>query len=101
MDALSPQQLTEIEAFCRKWLVVEFSLFGSLAAGTARPESDADVLVAFTPDAPWSYWEFPAMQAELRNIFGRDVDLVEKQALTNPFRRHHILSHRRVLYRAA
>lgn len=101
MDALSSQQLTEIEAFCRKWLVAEFALFGSLAAGTAGPASDADVLVAFSAGAPWSYWEFPAMEAELRSIFGREVDLVEKQALTNPFRRHHILTHRRVVYRAA
>ncbi len=101
MDAISPAQMTAIEAFCRKWQVVELSLFGSLAAGTAGPASDADVLVAFAPEAPWSYWEFPAMHADLRSIFGREIDMVEKQGLTNPFRRHHILNNRRVLYRAA
>jgi predicted nucleotidyltransferase len=40
------------------------------------------------------------MKAELEAIFGRNVDLVEKEGLRNPFRRHEILTTRRVLYAA-
>jgi predicted nucleotidyltransferase len=38
------------------------------------------------------------MKAELGEIFGRDVDLVEKDSLRNPFRRHAIMSGREVIY---
>jgi len=90
-----------IAAFCQKWRVAEFALFGSILRDDFGPNSDVDVLVAFAPDAPWSYWGYPQMEAELESIFGRRVDLVEKQAITNPYRRHKIVTTRKVLYRAA
>lgn len=37
---------------------------------------------------------------ELREIFGRDVDLVERSGLRNPFRRREILGNREVIYAA-
>lgn len=40
------------------------------------------------------------MIEELRDLFGRDVDLVEKSGLRNPFRRHEILNNREILYAA-
>ena len=89
-----------ISDFCRKWKVTEFAVFGSVLRSDFRPESDVDVLVTFAPDAPWSYWDYPAMIEELEEMFGRRVDLVEKAAITNPFRRHEILTHRQVLYAA-
>ncbi|MEW5827911.1 MAG: hypothetical protein AB1846_03405 [Chloroflexota bacterium] len=38
------------------------------------------------------------MQEELETMFGRKVDLVEKEALRNPYRRHSILTKREILY---
>jgi len=93
-------RLEQIHAFCRKWKIKEFSLFGSILRSDFRPDSDVDVLVELEPDAPWSLYEWIDMIDELKAMFGRDVDLVEKTALVNPFRRHHILEHRRVVYAA-
>jgi len=90
----------KIEAFCRKWKVVEFALFGSILRDDFRPESDVDVLVELADDAPWSLFEWVDMIEELKAIFGRDVDLVEKSAITNPFRRKAILGNREVVYAA-
>ena len=39
--------LGRIEAFCRKWKIREFSLFGSVLREDFRPDSDIDVLVSF------------------------------------------------------
>lgn len=89
-----------IADFCRRWKITEFALFGSVLRDDFGPDSDVDVLVTFVPNAPWSYWEHPIMQAELEEVFGRSVDLVEKRAITNPFRRHRILTTKRVLYAA-
>jgi len=40
------------------------------------------------------------MIEELKVIFGRRVDLVEKSAITNPFRQHNILLTHKVIYAA-
>lgn len=87
-------------AFCRKWSVSEFALFGSVIRDDFGPESDVDVLVSFAPDAPISLWDWPLMVEELEALFGRRVDLVEKAAIRNPFRRRAILGSHRVLYAA-
>jgi len=89
-----------IEAFCRKWKVEELSLFGSVLTDEFRPDSDVDVLVVFEEDAGWSLFDVVDMIDELKEIFGRKVDLVEKDAIRNPFRRHHILRNHEVIYAA-
>ena len=90
--------MDRIAEFCRKWKVSEFSLFGSVLRDDFRPDSDVDVLVQFDPEAPWSLFELVDMTDELVAIFGRKVDLVEKDAIRNPFRRHSILTSHEVLY---
>jgi uncharacterized protein len=90
----------KIEAFCRKWKITEFSLFGSVLTDEFRPDSDVDVLVVFAEDAGWSLFDLMDMREELQPIFGREVDLVEKRALRNPYRKRHILAHHEVLYAA-
>jgi len=90
----------KIAAFCCKWKITELALFGSVLREDFGPDSDVDVLVTFAEDAPWSLFEFVDMQDELKAIFGRDVDLVEKPAVRNPFRRRHILRNNEVIYAA-
>ena len=87
-----------IAEFCRRWSIIEPSLFGSVVREDFRPDSDVDVLVSFSPAAPWHLMHLVEMREELVRIFGRDVDLVEKSALRNPFRRHEILTSMQRLY---
>lgn len=90
----------KIADFCQRWKIREFSLFGSVIGDDARPDSDIDVLVSFKEDASWSFFDLIAMTGELKTLFGREVDLVEKEALRNPFRRHSILTNREIIYAA-
>ncbi|MCX6578544.1 MAG: nucleotidyltransferase family protein [Candidatus Aminicenantes bacterium] len=90
----------KIQEFCRRWRIKEFAIFGSTLRNDFRPESDVDVLVTFQDEAPWGLFEFVEMMEELQEIFGRNVDLIEKEALRNPFRRREILSHCQVVYAA-
>ena len=94
---ISESQLAE---FCQKWKVTELSLFGSILRDDFGPDSDIDVLVVFQPDAPWSMWNLMDMKAELETLFGRPVDLVEKEALRNPWRKRRILITYEVVYAA-
>ena len=76
----------------------EFSIFGSALRDDFGPESDVDVLVSFAEDEHWSLDDWVDMIEELKTIFGREVDLVEKETMRNPFRRHEILTTREVIY---
>lgn len=90
-----------VRAFCQKWGVRELSLFGSVLRDDFRPDSDVDVLVALEPGVAMTFEGFLDMRAELSSLFGgREVDLVERRLVTNPFRRHEILTTRRVIYAA-
>jgi uncharacterized protein len=90
----------KIEAFCRRWKIKEFALFGSVLREDFRPDSDVDVLVSFEPDGGITFDNRVEMLDELAEIFGRQVDLVEKDAIRNPFRRHDILTTKEVVYAA-
>jgi predicted nucleotidyltransferase len=90
----------KISAFCRKWKLKELAIFGSAIRDDFRPDSDVDVLVVFQEPVEWDLFDLIHAQEELKHIFGREVDLVEKKAIQNPFRRRHILSHHEVIYAA-
>ena len=89
--------IDRIKAFCRKHGVAEFSLFGSILREDFGADSDVDVLIALEPGRSMTLETFLEMRSELSAIFGgREIDLVQKRLLTNPFRRKEILATRRV-----
>ena len=88
----------EISDFCRRKKITELALFGSALRDDFHSRSDIDLLVTFAPDTRYSLFDLAMMQSELKAILGREVDLVEKASLRNPFRRNHILKNLEVLY---
>jgi len=101
MEPRIPIDHAKIEAFCQKWKMSEFSLFGSVLRDDFRPDSDVDVLVTFAPDAKWRPWDLDEAESDLKLIFGRNVDLVERKCVEqsrNYIRRKHILSTTQVVY---
>jgi predicted nucleotidyltransferase len=76
----------------------EFSLFGAVLREDFRPDSDLDVLVTFAPDAQISLFDLVQMKLDLEKIFLRPVDVIEKDALENPFRKREILRTAKVIY---
>jgi predicted nucleotidyltransferase len=94
MSARIPLDSHRLGDFCRRWKITEFSLFGSVLRDDFRPDSDVDVLVTFAPEAHWSLFDLVKMEDDLATILGREVDLVERQAVErseNYLRRRHIL----------
>ncbi len=64
--------------------VRRLALFGSTARGTARADSDVDVLVAF--DGPATSKRFFGVQFYLEDLLHRPVDLVVETALRERLR---------------
>ena len=86
--------LPQIEDFCRRWNIKELALFGSVLRDDFRPDSDVDFLVTFEEDTHWSLFDMFDIQDDLKEIMGREVDLVERRAVErseNYIRRRHIL----------
>lgn len=91
----------QIVRFCRKWKITEFSLFGSVLRDDFRPDSDVDILVVFAEDAHWGLFDLCRMEDELKEIFGREVDLVTRRSVEsspNYIRRNHILRHMELIH---
>ncbi|MBN1509120.1 MAG: nucleotidyltransferase family protein [Sedimentisphaerales bacterium] len=86
--------------FCRRWRIRELSVFGSALRDDFNPNSDLDFLVSFEPGTPLDIDRLVDMKEELEARFGRPVDLVEKKAMRNPWRKHEILKTRQVIYAA-
>lgn len=62
----------------------EISIFGSVAKGTAYPDSDVDVLIEPDYDFHPTLFDMARLQDALEELFGRPVDLVTKKGLS-PF----------------
>jgi predicted nucleotidyltransferase len=90
----------DLEAFCERWGVVKFAIFGSAARNQLRPDSDVDVMVTFKPDSRVSLWDFVTMKDELSGLFGRPVDMIEDGAVRNPLRKKSIERDLTVVYAA-
>jgi uncharacterized protein len=89
----------QLQAFCQRYQVRRLALFGSVARGEARPESDVDLLVTFQPGAQVGFLALGQMRRELSEIFHRPVDLVPQDGL-KPVIRESILAEARELYAA-
>ncbi len=75
LDVLKASK-TELE---RRFGVTRLGLFGSLARGVDRSDSDVDVLVAF--DGPATSDRYFGVQFLLEDRLGRPVDLVTERSL--------------------
>jgi predicted nucleotidyltransferase len=85
---MEDSQREAIADICRRYRVRKLSLFGSVATGTAGPNSDVDLLVEFTPGQAPTGFELVHMREELQKVFhGRKIDLAFPSILQNEWRR--------------
>lgn len=87
MGARLPIEPTALAGLCRRHRIRKLSLFGSQMKGTARPDSDFDLLVEFLPDARPTYFDLANIEIELSALLGgRKVDLRTPAELSRYFR---------------
>jgi predicted nucleotidyltransferase len=102
MIDLIEQHMSALAELCRRYHVRKLELFGSVASGTFDPgTSDLDFLVEFLPLNVGQHFDcyFGLLQA-LRELFGRNVDLVIPSAIRNPYLFAAVNQQRQVLYAA-
>ena len=89
-----------IISLAKKYRIKELSFFGSVLRENFQQDSDIDILVQFDEEADYSLFDLFEIKEEFENALGREIDLIEKGSLRNPYRRDNILRNARVIYAA-
>jgi hypothetical protein len=101
MNLIADKQ-DELAQLCRRFEVERLDLFGSATGDDFDPaRSDLDFLVCFRPCPPAEHYEryFGLLEA-LQALFNRRIDLIESDALRNPYLIKEVEKERVPLYAA-
>ena len=75
------KKISENRKLLEAYGIKDIRLFGSLARGEFRSESDVDLLVEFDRSAHIGMFEFSRLRRELSELLGCEVDLATPDAL--------------------
>src|SRR3954452_9651131 len=67
------------------------ALFGSVARGEAKPDSDIDIMVDLDPDARLGVYEYVGIKDYIAELFDQPVDVVNREGI-NPYDRPAVLT---------
>jgi predicted nucleotidyltransferase len=91
--------MEKIKKLCVTHKVNKLFVFGSVLNDTFNKESDIDLVVDFEEfdyfDYADNYFDF---KDQLEFLFNRSVDLLEQQAIRNPYLKTQIDSEKRLIY---
>ncbi|MGQ9799913.1 MAG: nucleotidyltransferase family protein [Ignavibacterium sp.] len=91
----------KIKEICKRFFITELSLFGSALRNDFNDNSDIDLLIEFMPGSGISLFDIIDIQDEFKKLFGRDVDIVSKNAIRrsrNYIKKKQILENYKVIY---
>jgi predicted nucleotidyltransferase len=74
-------RLKEAEPALRARGIRRAAVFGSVARGEERPDSDIDILVEFEPGAEGSIYQYMALKQFVASLFDTPVDVIDRGAL--------------------
>lgn len=100
MHAAIAQHRAAIAAICERYRIRRLEVVGSAARGDDfDPQtSDADFLVEYAPDAQPGLHTYFGAKTELEQVLGRGVDLIEPDAVRNPYVLASLNRHREAIY---
>jgi predicted nucleotidyltransferase len=73
--------IPRIKAYLEKQPISRAWLFGSFSRGEETENSDIDILVDLEKDAHVGLFKYAGMYSDLKEILGREVDLVKNGTL--------------------
>lgn len=74
-------RLKEAEPALRTRGVRHAAVFGSVARGEDRPDSDVDILVEFEPGAEGTIYDYAKLKAYIAGLFDGPVDVIDRASL--------------------
>jgi len=103
MHQLLTNNIKNLQALCRKYKVCRMYVFGSVNTDAFTPQSDIDFLIAFEEGISIAEYtdNYFALQYALREMFGREIDLVTENSLSNPYFIQEVEQTKELIYAAA
>lgn len=93
------KHIDQIEHLCRNFKVKNLFVFGSILTNEFNAQSDIDLVVEFYSMDPIEYLDnYYELKFTLEDIFGRKVDLLESQAISNPVFKHVLDNTKALIY---
>jgi predicted nucleotidyltransferase len=96
---LIEENIDSLISLCKQHKVKELYIFGSILTSRFNSDSDIDMLVQFENidvlEYTDNYFDF---KEKLENILGREIDLVENQAIRNPIFRKIVDRDKKIVY---
>jgi predicted nucleotidyltransferase len=86
------------EPACAELGVKRLDVFGSVARGDTKPDSDVDLLVEFDSPNNALHRRYFRLLHHLEDTLGRTIDLLTPNGLKNPYIRDRILQERIPIY---
>jgi DNA polymerase beta domain protein region len=90
---------SRLAELCRRYGISRLEVFGSVARGEQRPDSDVDLLYTLEGGRALG-WEVEDLVESLTEVFHRPVDLVSRRSL-HPMIRDRVMAEAETLYAAA
>jgi uncharacterized protein len=96
---LIDSNIDKIASLCEKHKVNQLYLFGSILTDKFNDSSDIDFLIQFEGIDVLDYFDnYMDLKDSLENLFLKEVDLVEDQAIKNPIFRKVVDREKRLIY---
>jgi hypothetical protein len=98
MDLIE-RNINKLTILCKQHKVKELYIFGSILTEGFNDLSDVDFLVQFDDIDIVDYFDnYMDFKENLENLFGRQIDLLENQAIRNPIFRKVLDRDKRLVY---
>ena len=87
MKPFLTEKLPELQQKCKAFGVKRLFVFGSVVGNNFGPKSDIDFLLAFNENLSIEEYtnNYFLLHDFLENLFGREVDIVTENSLSNPY----------------
>jgi predicted nucleotidyltransferase len=101
MQRFIEDKLQNLREICKTYDVESMYVFGSSCTNKFNKNSDIDILVAFKDISIEKYTDnYFELHYELEHLFGRKIDLLTENSLSNPYLIKSIEETKQLLYAA-
>lgn len=88
-----------LDKICMKYRVKQLCVFGSILTEKFSNTSDIDLTVTFHKDQIKDYFlNYFSLKEELEKLTGREIDLIEYDAIKNIYFKKEVDSHKCIVY---
>jgi len=102
MQSIITENINAIKDICKKHHVKEMAVFGSVTKDYFTDESDIDVLIEFNDDISYEDYStnYFSFENSLKLLLKKEIDLVTKRFIENPYFLESIKQNKETLYAA-